>query len=123
MNKIEALADAIVAYSGSTDPLSGGYKARNPGCLKSFTVKHPKDDKGLRIFKSWLDGYQALLFDLKVKCGGKSRSKVGPDSNLADLIRSYCLPDGTTRYVAKFLRKALTDDTMDEHTKLGVFND
>lgn len=123
MKRIEALADAIQKYSGALEPDSAGYIARNPGLLRAFSTKHPKDANGLRIFQSWLDGYQALLFDLQVKVSGKSRSKVGADSNLKDLMQSYLLPSGTADYVARFMRRALKDDSITAATKLSTLRD
>lgn len=123
MKKIEALADAIQKYSGALEPDSGGYEARNPGLLRAFSAKHARNADGLRIFNSWLDGYQALLFDLQVKISGKSRSKVDGDSTLRDLMRSYYLPDGTADYIAKFMRRALKNDAITAKTRLAELRD
>ena len=123
MRKIEALADSIITYAGTLDPQSEGYQARNPGLLRAYTEKHAKTDKGIRVFKTWLDGYQALLFDLSIKCAGKSNRKLKLDSNLRELAKSMQLPESTARYMAKFLRKALSDDTITEDTQVSYFNE
>ena len=122
MRKIEALADSIIAYNGSNDPMSPLYKGRNPGGLKAFAEKHSKDAAGNRTFKTWLDGYQALLFDLKVKCGGKSHNKrLTPESNLGALATSLYMPESTGPYMAKFLKKALDDESITKDTAIGTF--
>lgn len=123
MNKLEALADAIIAYVNSQAPDSASYQARNPMALKKYSSKHPADPTGLRVFKSWIDGYQAGLFDLEVKCAGKSRANVTSESSLQELIRAYSLPHLTSKYVAKFLRKALKDETISEKTELKYFTE
>lgn len=121
MNRIEALADAIINYSGYNNPESEAYKARNPGLLKVYTFKHLKTENAVRIFKSALDGYQALLFDLSIKCHGKSRTRLKPTSTLHDLIEVYGHHDLTAQYVAKFLRRALCDEKISESTQLSYF--
>jgi hypothetical protein len=122
MRKLEALADSIIAYNGSNDPMSPLYKGRNPCGLKAFADKHTKDALGNRTFKTWLDGYQALLFDLKVKCGGKSHNKaLTPQSNLAALAKSLYMAESTGPYLAKFLKKALDDESITKDTHIGTF--
>ncbi len=121
MNRLEVLAEAIANYNGYDEADSEAYQARNPGCLRAFSPKHLLTPSGLRIFKSFLDGYQAFLFDLAIKCQGKSRSKLTGDSTLKDLMRVYKYPESMARYVAKFCRKALRDDTIREDTKLSYF--
>lgn len=121
MNKIEALADSILEYSGYRDPSSAAYKARNPGALKAVSPRHVRNDQGLRVFSKMIDGYSALVFDLIIKCSGKSRSGLRERSTLADLSRSLGFIEGTERYLAKWCRKALNDDTITEDTPLSYF--
>jgi len=107
------------AYLGEPDTES--YQARNPGALKAFSIKHPRTNGGLRIFRSFVDGYQALLYDLETKCAGKSRSKLTPESNLRDLMRVYGFPLPMADFVAKFLRKALQNDSLGADLPLSFF--
>ena len=124
MRKLEALADSIVNFSGAQDPSSAAYQARNPGALKAFSPKHSKDKTGLRVFKSWLDGYQALLFDLQIKCAGKSTFKqISAASNLSQLSVSMGMSASTGRYLAKFLRQALADEAITEATPISYFHE
>lgn len=64
LNKLEVLADAIAYHNLAHESDSAAYQNRNPGNLQAFSFKHPRDENGKRIFNSYLDGYQALLFDL-----------------------------------------------------------
>lgn len=121
MNRLEALADAFMVMNGFHDPKSVAYKNRNPLLLKAFIPKHVADDKGYRIFKSFVSGYDNGLLDLKIKCSGKSRSKLTPDSTLLELVKVYDNPATASKYVKNFLRHALGDDTIDEKTRLGWF--
>jgi hypothetical protein len=121
VSRLEALADAIVHYSHWNDPESASYQNRNPGELSAVSVKHPKDATGQRIFKSSMDGYQALIFDLAVKCSGRSRTRLKPDSSLRDLVLAYGKPESTAKFLAKFLKRALGDQSVSEKTLLGYF--
>lgn len=118
MNRLEALIDAIADYNGSRNPEHPAYQARNPLLLKEF--RDGKTTGHIRRFPSWLNGYQSAIYDVKIKCSGKSRAKL-EDSTIKSLIRVYCLPDGTAMYVARFLRRALQDQTITETTPLSYF--
>ncbi len=118
---LEALADALAKYSGWHDPESAAYQNRNPGALKAFTMKHHRDEAGMRVFYSHMDGYQALLFDLTVKCSGMSRTRLKKASVLRDLMVVYGQPATAADYVAKFLRKAMRDQCISADTPLSQF--
>lgn len=115
MVKLEALADALAFYHRSFDPLSIAYKTRNPGLLKATQLKHKKNETGERIFESIQDGYQALLFDLKIKCSGKSASRIKL-LTLTDLLQSKA----ASKYLARFLTHALEVEITTE-TALSFF--
>jgi hypothetical protein len=140
ISKLEALADSIIASSAYSDPTSVQYKYRNPlglmafcrhakpykkctdGCSTPKSDRHEYDPKtGLRIFKTHVRGYQCALSDLEIKCSDRSYSKVRKTSSIRELIRSYYLPDGTAGYAARFLRKALGDETITEETRIEYF--
>lgn len=118
MKKLEVLLDAISSFNGFKDPESLTYKARNPLGLRSFENGIAGD---MRKFPSLIGGYGAGLFDLKVKCSGQSRAKLNEQFNLRGLVRVYSLPDQTAMYVARFLRKALKDESIKETTELSYF--
>ena len=121
LNKLEVLADAIAYNNKAHEPESPAYQNRNPGNLLAFSFKHPRDEQGRRIFSSLLDGYQALLFDLRIKCQGKSRANIPDTANLTDLMKSYG-HEGVLagRYIAKRIRKAISVEVT-ESTPLSFF--
>jgi hypothetical protein len=118
MNKLEALLDAIASTNGSYRPGSPAYIARNPLMVLEFTSG--KCTNKMRRFSSFLNGYQAGLYDLQIKCSGKSRAKL-EELNLKNLMRAYSMPDQSVIYVVRFLRKALKDDGVKESTPLSFF--
>lgn len=121
ITRIEALADALAYYHKSHEPDSQAYQNRNPGNLRAISFKHPRDEKGQRVFNSVLDGYQALLFDLKIKCSGQSRAyKFATESTLETLLAAYGQPKPAAKYVAKQITKALNFEVRLD-TPLGFF--
>lgn len=122
MKRIEALADAFSEYNGYSDPTGVLYKLRNPGGLKAFSIKQPQDSNtGYRLFDSLVDGYKALLFDLSIKCSGQSNSGLTTNSTLTNLVRVMGMQDESTRYIVKFLRKALSMPELKDDTKISFF--
>lgn len=121
LNKLEVLADAISYNNKAHEPETPAYQNRNPGNLLAFSFKHPRDEQGRRIFSSFLDGYQALLFDLRIKCAGKSRANISDKANLNDLMKSYGQSGSLAgRFIAKRIKKALNADVT-ELTPLSFF--
>jgi len=121
MRRLEALADGIARYSGYYDPESEVYQARNPGSLKARSLGQAATPSGKRVFKSHIDGYQALIFDLAIKCSGRSNTALRPTSTLRELLLSYGQPATAAIYVAKYLRRALLDHSINPDTPLEFF--
>lgn len=121
MLKLEALADALTACTGYTDPTSEEYQCRNPLALKAISVKHKRSESGLRVFSNFESGHKASLFDLKTKCTGESRAKLSKDPTLKELIRCYSMPNQTVDYVVVFLKKALGDEQISSDMPLSYF--
>lgn len=121
--KIEGLAEAIIAYSSYIDPGSDLHAARNPGGLKALGMIQARDDKGNRVFRSVLDGLQALLFDITLKISGESRAKLKPTATLTDLALAYNLPATTAQAWSRFLRKSLRNDSLTANTPLSYFQE
>lgn len=128
MDRLEALADALMKLNGWTDPTSQAYRNRNPLLLKAYSLSRvqEQDARGVRIFGSLLGGYRAGLHDLYEKCGGRSRAKLATDAPLRNLLGVYGAGHPVAeRHVLVFLRAALQLDlaTDDLHagTPLGWF--
>lgn len=86
MTTLEALADAFMHHEGWY-PGSRSNRNRNPGNLRPWKDGQLKDDGGYRVFSSLVEGYQALLDDLRVKLQGSHGLK--PESTLLDLLNIY----------------------------------
>ena len=124
MDRLEALADALMKLNGWSDPSSQAYRNRNPLLLRAFSLSRAQaqDENGVRVFTSLLGGYRAALNDLYHKASGRSRAKLGPDDPLEDLLRLYGSEHADARRkAALFLQRALGDDTVHVRTPLGWF--
>lgn len=119
--RLEALCDALAHMNGALDPLSDAYRLRNPLLLLAFNLKHPRDEKGRRIFRNFQIGYENGVFDLSLKCTGRSRAKLTPDSTLTDLTHIYGNPTTSAKYLVNYLRHALQDETITARQPLRWF--
>lgn len=100
MNKLDAVCFAILKFEGftpgaSTQEGSQSYRSNNPGNLRAGKGEIGKSDAGFAVFASFADGWEALHYDITVKCSGNSRAKL-PDgrrlsksSTLYDLFHVY----------------------------------
>lgn len=91
-----------------------GIAARNPGGLLPTSDKHVRDEAGNRVFRSVLDGHQALLFDLATKVDGR----LSPGSTLLDLVTAYHLKPMTAKVWARFLKSAMHNPAIQPHSVL-----
>lgn len=115
--RLEALADAIAHVNGYNSPTNPLYQARNPGGLRPTSETHARDAHGNRVFRSVLDGMQALLYDLEIKVNGR----LPPDSTLVDLTKAYHQQAAAAKAWARFLKAAMSDDSINPHTVLKQF--
>ena len=123
MRRLEALADSLSNLCSALDPDSDAYQLRNPILLRAFSPRHDRDEKGRRVFKTFIAGYENALLDLKIKCSGHSRAKLSPESELVVLLTTYGHPPTSIRYVIKFIRRALKDSNIPLNVNLGWFMD
>lgn len=108
LNRLESLADSISAYNNAHEPTSAAYQNRNPGLLKAISLKHSRDEHGHRLFNAFIDGYQALLYDLRLKASGQSFAKLPANATINDLMRSYGHSGALVgQRIAKYITKAL----------------
>jgi hypothetical protein len=119
--KMEGLAEAIIKYSGYLEPSSELHAARNCGGLRATSMRHTKTESGYRIFNSFIDSVQALLFDLQTKLSGQSWAQLTETSTLEDLALSYSQQSTAAAAWARFLRAALADPTITAKTTLQYF--
>ncbi len=87
---IEALALLIAKRQGGFEPATEAWQLNNPGLLRVFGHR-TSESLVYRKFPTWRAGFDALLFDLKVKCSGKSRSGLKASSPLSELLASFSI--------------------------------
>lgn len=125
IDKIEALVDALANLNGSCgNPDSELYQIRSPLGVKNYSLpgKNSIDDRGRRIFSSWIAGYKAACFDIQVKISGKSRSGIKAEDTLSNLLRVCGLTEKLAhQQIVKFLRRALKDQSITPETPLAYF--
>jgi hypothetical protein len=131
IKRIEALADGIAYLNKAHEPTSDAFHLRNPGLVRAYSYRHlgEVDNKGRRIFTSIIGGYRFLVQDLTWKCEGNTRAKgytgkLGPTSNLNDLLKSFnlgSLDDGHIFALLDFLNSALPGAAIDAKTNLQFF--
>lgn len=121
ISRLHALVDALSQLNGWSNPRSEAYRLRNPLLLKAYSPKHICDDQGRRIFSSFTAGYDNSLLDCRIKCSGKSHSKLTPDNTLMDLVCVYGNDKSATRSVKNFLQAALQTDMIFNSQKLSWF--
>jgi hypothetical protein len=119
--KIEALAEAIADTSGYRNPDHPAHAARNPGALKAYSPTHVRNEQGQRVFRSMLDGWQALIFDIEVKLAGRSRAHLTAHNCLADFAEAFGQPATAAQAWAKYLRRSLTVEGITHKTTLDFF--
>lgn len=106
---LEAIADAIYVYEGNK-PRDRAYRNRNPGNLRATDAATPQDGQMYRIFPSFAQGYNALLYDLMCKITGMNHTGLDFDSSIQDLFNVYAPaadrnePEKYAEHVAYWLR-------------------
>lgn len=127
VNRVEALVDALAHLKGATTNPDGDlYQARNPIGVLNFSRpgKNTIDEKGMRLFTSWLAGYRAACFDASIKIGGESRSGIKKDDLLENFLRVMGVEQKPgQQQVVKFLRRALKDPNITVETPLAYFRE
>lgn len=125
VNRIEALLDSIAALKGaSTNPDSELYQIRNPIGVLSFSRpgKTEINEKGQRVFGSWLAGYRAAAYDIDLKVRGLSRAGIKREDQLQNVLRVYGVDSKLAMsQVCKFLRRALKNQDISPETPLTYF--
>jgi hypothetical protein len=131
IKRIEALADGIAFLNKMHDPSSDAYQLRNPALAHAYSYRHlgEVDNKGRRIFTSFIGGYRFLIQDLMWKCSGNTRAKgysgkLSSADSLSDLLKSYKLDsmvDGNIFILIDFLNKSLPGNEITSQTQLSFF--
>lgn len=118
VKRIEALAEAIAAFSGYQNPDGNAYLLRNPGALR---IQKGKRLGQLRRFDTIVSGFEALLYDLEVKCSGLSRSGLKATSPLSELLFALGFREETVPFVASKVRRFLGANNVNADTPIHYF--
>lgn len=87
MNKLDRFCEAIMQYEG-WKPGSRSFRNSNPGNLRDSPFKLGMDG-GMCTFKTFADGWNALVFDVKCKATGRTRTSLSGDSTMRDFFDIY----------------------------------
>jgi len=107
------------------NPQSHSYRNRNPGNLRRPKPAADTDSQGFRTFDSMVNGYIALLSDLRSKFSGHNDHGLGPASTLLELFQVYAPagdsnhPQQYAAFVADWIHRA-TGKNVTSGTKLGA---
>lgn len=71
---------------------SASYRRKNPGNLRASPFCDTKEN-GFCVFKSDIMGIMAFHYDLLMKSKGKTKSGLGPNSTLRELIFKWAPPN------------------------------
>jgi len=123
--RVEALVDSLINLTGSASNPDGNlHQIRNPIGLLSFSRpgKNELDSSGKRVFETWLAGYRAACFDLRLKCSGQSRAGLKTDDKLFNLLGVFGVDSKLAhKQVVNYLRRSLKDPEISTETPLSYF--
>ena len=110
MFKLEQLALAMITIEGwhangltKTPGGSRSYRNHNPGNLRSSPTE-VKNVEGFSVFRTDLDGWNAMIWDLTQKAKGNTSTGLGPEKTLLDLVKIWA-PAGDNNDPAGYLMK------------------
>ncbi len=119
------MVDSISFLHRAYQPDSEAYKLRNPMMLKNYAPpgKHKIDEKGYRVFDSYLGGYKSGVYDVTIKLKGESNSGIKTTDTLRNLLAVYSInQEDEVNTVVFFLRKAVNKD-ITSTTPLSYFKE
>lgn len=98
MFNLERLAMAMIEHEGWIPPSGSNYKEgsrsfrnHNPGNLRSSPFQFTTKD-GFAVFKTDIDGWNAMLYDLRNKAMGNTSTGLNGNSTLKNLIWKWAPP-------------------------------
>ena len=96
---LEQWAEAIKTYEGWFVG-SRSYRNNNPGNIRYSKYQIGQDSGNFSIFKSYDDGWKALIFQLQISVDGRSKY-YHPDMNLVDFFKVYA-PSSDNNHPVKY---------------------
>jgi hypothetical protein len=95
MFNLERLAMAMIEHEGWIPPSGANFKEgsrsfrnHNPGNLRSSPFQFTTKD-GFAVFKTDIEGWNAMIWDLKQKATGNTSTGLNGESTLFDLIHVW----------------------------------
>jgi hypothetical protein len=88
VDALEAMADAHQHIEGWA-PTTRSYRNRNPGNLRPTDPAQPRDAENYRKFATVVEGYEALIGDVRAKFTGHNAHSIGPQSSLLEYASIY----------------------------------
>jgi hypothetical protein len=122
--KIERLMLAMAEHEG-WEPLtateagygSRAYRHHNPGNLRASPFASAVVDN-FAVFRNDMVGWMAFHWDLMQKARGQTRTKLGPNSTLRELIFTWAPPSDSNDSEA-YLQSVVKKSGLSEDTTLG----
>ena len=107
MNRLSEFASAIKAHEGWFVG-SRSYRNNNPGNLRWSKYQAGIRD-GYAYFLTYQQGWDALIFDIRAKCTGNTKTELGPDSTILEFCEVWAPSfDGNRpRQYAEFIASRL----------------
>jgi hypothetical protein len=96
---LEQFAEAIKQYEGWFVG-SCSYRNNNPGNLRYSKYQIGQDDGNFSIFKTYEDGWKALIFQLQISVDGRSKY-YRPEMSLIDFFKVYA-PSSDNNHPVKY---------------------
>ena len=103
-----AECEGYIPPSGKLYPVgSRSWRNNNPGNLRS-SIFEWKNVENFSVFASEMDGWQALLYDVRMKALGKSRTGLTGESTIKEFVKVWApdtdgnAPDLYVRNLCKF---------------------
>ena len=107
VNRLEEFGTAVKTHEGWYSG-SRSYRNNNPGNLRWSKYQTGVRD-GYAYFSTYQKGWDALIYDLRAKCTGNTKTKLGPDSTILQFCEVWAPSfDGNRpRVYAEFLASRL----------------
>jgi hypothetical protein len=107
MNRLNEFASAIKIHEGWYQG-SRSYRSNNPGNLR-WSKYQDGIQSGYSYFSTYQKGWDALIFDLKCKCLGNTKTGLGPDSTLLEFCEVWApsFDKNNPKVYAEFLASKL----------------